>query len=397
MVLNDRFVSSSGPARRRLQARSSSSMGLERAQAVQYAWGGYELVADGTSRPIGANLMQEIRQRARWLGGLGKGNVLLGGLSLTQHRQAWPCDTVLASGNADSSQEDGCIQSASLDSSTTLPERRRAAAATAPLVYKDDDHVQPWGRDPVFTPGSSLFDSSLVGQETVYYDPNSELNPLGAPYMWLSDGVAPGGDYSLVVDNNVGADRANALWRAVDEGRFFDRATTGLTASVLVFNVEYQVFGYGETRYFWNADGLIHVESVTPVGVPSLVPVLALSLKALAVLCFVVYSVRLGTSRELVSRAREVYKKLGDMVFNRILGKRTAAHQKKKADESTMTGRGRASGVIKAYEVWDILLAVLLVAALAANLASVLASQHIRAEASYKLYDAPLSSRARYC
>ena len=166
-----------------------------------------------------------------------------------------------------------------------------------------ESHIQPWGQDPVFDPGSSLFDSSLVGRESVYYDLNSELNPLGAPNMWLSDGVSPDGDVSLVIDNNVGADRANALWRAVDEGRFLDRATTGLTASVLTFNVEYEVFGYVETRYSWKADGSIHVEAVTPVGVPSLVPVVALSLQALAVLYFIVYAARLGTSRALTSRA----------------------------------------------------------------------------------------------
>ena len=373
-------------------------MDWERTQAVQYAWGGYELVADGTGRPIGANLMQENRQRARWLGGLERGNVLLGGLSLTQQRQAWhPSETGLASGNVDSSQQDGRVQSASLDSHTSLPVRKRSVADTAPQVGKDDERVQPWGQDPVFEPGSSLFDSSLAGQESVYYNLTSEFNPLGAPYMWLNDGVAPESDVSLVIDNNVGADRANALWRAVDEGRFLDRATKGLTASVLAFNVEYEVFGYVETRYSWKEDGSIHVESVTPVGVPSLVPVVALALQALAVLYFVVHAARLGTTRELASRARQAFKKVDGVVMRLIFGNQKSAHKQRKADTST-TGRGRASaGIIKTCEVWDVLLAVLLIAALAANLASVLSSQHIRAEASYKLYDAPQSSQARYC
>ena len=335
--------------------------------------------------------MQEIRPRARWLGRLERGSVLLGGLSLTQQRQEQrrSCKTDIASRtNIDSSQQDGCVESASLDSHTSLPVRRRDSADTSQQSRMDDaEHVQPWGQDPVFDPRSSLFDSSLVGQEYVYYDVRSELNRLGAPYMWLDD-------LPLVIDNDVGADRANALWRAVDEGRFLDGATTGLTASVLAFNVEYEVFGYVETRYSWNADGLIHVESATSVGVPSLVPVVALSLQALAVLCFVAYASRLGSSHELASRAREAFRKFDHVVVRQIFLNQTPAHRKRKE-----TGRGHRAasppGVIKAHEVWDVLLAVLLVVALGANLASVLASQHIRAEASYKLHDAPQSSRAR--
>ena len=70
-------------------------------------------------------------------------------------------------------------------------------------------------------------------------------------------------------------------------------------------------------------------------------------------------------------------------------------HQERKAETSIAGRGGESAGLIKAYEVWDILLAVLLIAALAANLASVLSSQHIQAEASYKLHDAPQSFRAR--
>ena len=340
--------------------------------------------------------MQEIRQRPRWLGGLERGNILLGGLSLTQERQAWhSCEPDLSAGNADSGSRDGCVRSLSLDSHTSLPVRKGAAADTSLQGGREGEHIQPWGQDPVFDPGSSLFDSSLVGRESVYYDLTSELNPLGAPYMWLSDGVSPDGDVTLVIDNNVGADRANALWRAIDEGRFLDRATTGLTASVLAFNVEYEVFGYVETRYSWKADGSIHVESVTPVGVPSLVPVVALSLQALAVLYFIVYAARLGTCRELASRAREAFKKADRVVMQVLFGNQKAVHRKRKADTSTTGRSGERAGPVKACEFWDILLAVLLIAALAANLASVLSSQHIRAEASYKLHDAPQSSRAR--
>ena len=276
-----------------------------------------------------------------------------------------------------------------------LPVRKGAAPDTSPQGGRDGEHIQPWGQDPVFDPGSSLFDSSLVGRESVYYNLTSELNPLGAPNMWLRDGVSSDGDVSLVIDNNVGADRANTLWRAVDEGRFLDRATTGLTASVLAFNVEYEVFGYVETRYSWKADGSIHVESVTPVGVPSLVPVVALSLQALAVLYFIVYAARLGTSRELASRAREAFKKADRVLMRPIFGNQKAVHRKRKAETTTTRRGGESAGLIKAYEVWDILLAVLLIAALATNLASVLSSQHIRAQASYKLHDASQSSRAR--
>ena len=206
--------------------------------------------------------------------------------------------------------------------------------------------------------------------------------------MWTTDGRTPGGDYALVIDNNAGAARVNSLWRAVDEGRFLDPGTAGLVVSFLTFNPTYRLFGYVECRYSWDVDGSIHVKSLAPVGVPITVSVVPLALQGSVLLCFAVYVVwLLVKSRRLTSYAKHLVKRPPSKVSMVTDISQT----------SEMTPRAStAIRVLGSREVWDVVLVGLIIFAFATNLASMSSSQHIHAEASYKLYDAPQSALARY-
>ena len=330
---------------------------------MEYSWGGYVMTE---SRPAGANLLEGWKPKLRWLNNM-KGNALLGGIFLVQRRR----------GACDASSGGDCLQSWSSDPSASLRERRTGNAGSDG-GNKDGEHPQFWGRDPVFEPGSSLYRPSLAGQESAFYNASSELSPEGFPYMWTTDGKTPGGDYSLVIDNNVGAARVYSLWAAVDEGAFLDAGTEGLVASVLAYNPAHRLFIYADCRYSWEADGSIRVDSVPPIGVPITVPIVPLVLQASAVVCFVLYA-----ARHLMS---------GRLLMKRLIGKVSMV--------TDITGTAHlsngASRVLVTHAAWDILLAGLLVAAFTANLASVLCSQHITAKTSYDLHDSPQWAQARY-
>ena len=347
---------------------------------MQYTWSGYNLVSDRTGRSVGANLQQEIRPaRLRWLGHSEKGNALLGGLSIAQERRS-ACGL-----SADGNEGGNCKQPWSLAPSTSFKEWRTDDQADG---GQDGNHPQFWGRDPVFQSESSLYQPSMAGQESAFYNTASELSPEGLPYMWTTDGRTSDGDYSLIIDNNVGAARVNSLWRTVDEGRFMDQGTAGLVVSFLTFNPVYRVFGYVESRYSWDVDGSIHVESRAPTAVPILVSVLPLALQGSILVCFTLYTVwLLVKSRKLLSFASHFVK--------RSLWKVLMVADIKQTSQVTSRAN-KATPVLGTHEVWDVVLAGLIVFAFATNLACMSSSQHIHAEASYKLHDAPQSARARY-
>lgn len=114
--------------------------------------------------------------------------------------------------------------------------------------------VAPYGVDPVFNPGTTLFDADLsVGD---YYN-KSELNSFGVPY-----GFFPFGDeFVVVIDISMNENRATGILTYLKEGFYIDDLTSDVTVDVATYNSNLKIFSTMRITFTFSASGKIQARS----------------------------------------------------------------------------------------------------------------------------------------
>ncbi|KAK3233701.1 hypothetical protein CYMTET_56024 [Cymbomonas tetramitiformis] len=119
-----------------------------------------------------------------------------------------------------------------------------------------------YGSDPVFRPGSSLFDSTLLGKEGDYYNTSGALRVTGVP-MPFAPRAAPGfsGGQPFHFDTRMHAYRAWESYVFVDEGRAVQEASTkAVDVRMMLWNSQQQVWSSARLNWYRTLGGALKIE-----------------------------------------------------------------------------------------------------------------------------------------
>ena len=151
--------------------------------------------------------------------------------------------------------------------------------------------TESYGVDPIFKAGTTLYDPDLDNAESAirFYncselpspsyhrlDPYASteryindppfcielFNMRGVPYGFRSfdlEGRAKG--FPIWFDINLSEYEADRWYRYIVEGLFLDENTKTVTAELVVYNAELNIFGYLEVKFDFSDGGTIHVSN----------------------------------------------------------------------------------------------------------------------------------------
>ena len=266
----------------------SSSSSSSRDQEVLMSpgdgrWGGYRIgsrARSGIARPEDSVVLP------RSLGGADGRNVLLGGLDVQQRRSGMHACGGSGNGGSFSGRLSGrCNAQSFYELLMSQARSDQDRDLVSQHLHRLQDPSSPYGFDPVFVPGTRLYDGDLAGCEELFYNTTErspELNVNGAPYMWYPAQMSPGGRspgsnssstegalFSVVLDTAVDASRARELWAAVGEGGFLDGQTSTVEAAVVVYNRELGLLAYSDITFSWTPHGSIAVKAGPPAAIPA--------------------------------------------------------------------------------------------------------------------------------
>lgn len=405
-------------------------------------WGGY-LLEIGPARSIPElPLRQSNATLPRWVGATGR-NLVLGGLDLSQQRSGLQSNDVCDVRFHHLSLQCQTVEFYELVTNSTSSAKDRELIAT--YVASLSDPLHPFGSDPVFVVDKSLYNAMLGGLEGEYYDPKTEMNVNGAPYMWFPRG-SEGKGFPLLFDTAVDAARAKELWVSADEGNFLDSRTKAVDVHLMIYNQGLDLFAGSTMRMVWTAGGSISALAAFPPALPAsakatLGPILALVLAVL----FAAYALTqhawtwVGAAVAGGLRIRDWMKSRWESTteVQSLTGLQETCDDdavsgfpaagglqwsKLKSTSSAFSSQGsnpyrkptfmevkeglkvaaarlrivRAPRRVKAATVMDSVLAVLMLAAVSFHLASVIAVRGVIPSATYGVLDSPQGSLARH-
>ncbi|KAK3289149.1 hypothetical protein CYMTET_3420 [Cymbomonas tetramitiformis] len=114
--------------------------------------------------------------------------------------------------------------------------------------------TDPYGTDPVFLPGTSLFRADLQDDMNKYYntsDGSEMINPhTGSPYPFAPRQL-PGyqNGQPFMLDTRLGAYRAQQVYTFLEEGQFVNDGVTEIEANVMTWNSQVQAWSAVRLRW----------------------------------------------------------------------------------------------------------------------------------------------------
>ncbi|KAK3270820.1 hypothetical protein CYMTET_20798 [Cymbomonas tetramitiformis] len=134
--------------------------------------------------------------------------------------------------------------------------------------------TDPYGTDPVFLPGTSLFRADLQDDMNKYYntsDGSEMINPhTGSPYSFAPRQL-PGYENGqpFMLDTRLGAYRAQQVYTFLEEGQLVNDGVTEIEANVMTWNSQVQSWSVVRLRWFraknanWQLDHELYNLQVT--------------------------------------------------------------------------------------------------------------------------------------
>jgi len=120
-------------------------------------------------------------------------------------------------------------------------------------------NTQPYGVDPVFQSGTSLFSAEAADKLGTFYARPSDLNEFGIPFGFHSMPLAGMEDgYPFLFDVNLDAARAAEFLTYLSEGNFLSEAKK-LTVRFLTFNGNFGVFARMKVMFTFLKTGAIAI------------------------------------------------------------------------------------------------------------------------------------------
>ena len=193
------------------------------------------------------------RAKMNTLRSLTPSNNLIGGVILTQYRSpdaACPISSTGGMGRFESLHGVQCVDSAAVD-------------------------PRPFGADPSFVVSSALFDGKHTPQQ--FYNLSTEafttdqagaptVMPYGFfPHQWDSVRRAPKNasliwpasvdEFKLYFDGRISSEQAQTLLQYMEDGRFFDVATSQLKVEMIAYNAELKLFATWTVVFDWQRTG----------------------------------------------------------------------------------------------------------------------------------------------
>ncbi|EFJ47854.1 hypothetical protein VOLCADRAFT_91478 [Volvox carteri f. nagariensis] len=152
-------------------------------------------------------------------------------------------------------------------------ERGNSSSFLKALLGGESDSLGPYGVDPVFLKGSSMYDIQLADKVSHYYNTTSgsaEVSPTGAPHLYFHrplQGLPDG--FPVLLPNSLREERMRDVLTYLKDSNFLDRFTRSLIAELLVFSSELRVFGHMTLQFTWSYDGRVHM-NYSISGLPAL-------------------------------------------------------------------------------------------------------------------------------
>lgn len=117
------------------------------------------------------------------------------------------------------------------------------------------------GRDPLFSPKSSLYNPGVARRPDDYYNTSAgspDVSPFGLPYAFQHEPLPgyPDG-YPVWISNDLPAGRINDMLTYLSDGGYLSQQTEKLTAEMFLYNPQLSVFGYASLLFEWQPTGSI--------------------------------------------------------------------------------------------------------------------------------------------
>lgn len=267
---------------------------------------------------------------------------------------------------------------------------RTADNVTARYLEALRDPLRPFGADPVFIRGKTLYNPMMVGRQSDFYNTSrgsQDVNINSFPNAFFPRellGSAEG--FALVVPPHVDAHRAATLWASVGQGNFLDSHSKEMRAQLLSFNPSLRVFAYADSTFSWTPGGLIQFV----MRQPRVVPALTFSRAVVGTLGAMVFLVVVFAAAHLPN------------ILSHLASKLHLDHYK----PATLISKGYHPGGVKEKHAHqsqghgalflDGLLLSLMVAGLSAYVVSMLMVNDITGGTDYDIYDAVHVAPARF-
>ena len=146
------------------------------------------------------------------------------------------------------------------------------------VKYLEDmsDPLHPFGSDPVFIPGTSLYKPTFLGREAEFYNMthgSSDVNINNSPYGFFPRKIDGKGDgFPIVIPTPIDMFRSLTLVTALDEGNFLDTKTETLEVEMATYNSKLQVLSFSTGKFTWTPQGTVSFFASPIRTIPAFTP-----------------------------------------------------------------------------------------------------------------------------